>query len=144
MIIFSVATLFLLSVITVIILIQNYKNIFLVMLITTLLIFGIGFSWLTWDLIKGTPANKIPPQEAQLIHAIVEKPMIFVWIKDENGHRLYTFPWSKENEKKLQKGMDDIKKGHRVIIKPERSGNELSESPFRIYRWQHQEQMPKN
>jgi hypothetical protein len=144
MIIFSAATLFLLSVIIVIILIQNHKNIFLVMLITILLIFGIGFSWLAWDLIKGTPANKVPPQEAQLIHSIVEKPMIFVWIKDQDGHRLYTFPWSKESEKQLQKGMDDIKQGHRVVIKPNHSGSELLESPFRVYRWEHQEQMPKN
>lgn len=143
MLILSTVSLLLLAVIVIIVLIQNHKNVFIIMTVITILIFGIGFSWLSWDLIRGTPINQIPEKESLVIHTLVEKPMVFIWVKDEDGHRLYTFPWTKERAKKLEGAQEDMKKGHRVLIKPEKSGNETTKNDFVMYRWQHQEQMPK-
>lgn len=118
----------------------RYRSFLLTLLLTPLLIFGIGFSWQAYDEIRGRPVTEMPEDGSRLIHGVIDKPWIYIWVVDQKGPRLHQIPWSERNQEKVGQAIKEAKKGRVMQLRGKK--NE-PESPFEFYQWDHAAAMPK-
>ena len=119
----------------------RYRSFVLTLLLTPLLVFGLGFSWQAYDEIRGRPVASMPQEGSRLVHGINAKPWIYIWVVDQEGHRLHQIPWTEKNQEKVNQAVKEAKKGRIMQLK---GNKDEPESPFEFYQWDHTAAMPKN
>lgn len=107
------------------------------------MIFNIGFSYHTVNELWGYPVKASPKTEVELLAYKIEKPNIFIMIREQDGQvRLHQIPYTKKNEEQLDSAGKAIKRGQRMIMKRQGREND-QESRVEFYSWQPAEFMPK-
>lgn len=113
------ATLLILAILTITTLMKLKSGSPMFWILIPILIFNIGFTWLTASELKGWPVYEMPPDNALFYSSISSKPHIYLLIKPE-GHReprLYSIPYTEENAKKVYRASEATKRGQRLVIK---------------------------
>lgn len=119
----------------------RYRSFLLTLILTPLLVFGIGFGWQAYDEIRGRPVTSMPEHGSRLISGINEKPWIYIWVSDSEGYRLHQIPWTEKNQEKVGRAIKEAKRGRIMMLK---SKEDEPESPFEFYQWDHTTAMPKD
>jgi len=105
------------------------------------LIFNLGFSWYTLLELKGWPYHSYPINEYIFIHGFENESHVYLILQDLNEEpRLYAIPYTEENSKRLQKGLQLAKQGYRVMIRNQ------PENPTQLefYEFSFQKKYPKD
>ena len=138
------ASLLLLTVLVLVIIITNASkwNSLAVMVIVPFLLFNIGFSWYTIDEMWGQAKEGLPEHKVFVLHAYVEKPWIFVTIKDKEDIRLRKIPYTKSNQKKMSEATEKLKTGKKVQVQMFRNKID-SIAEIKVYDWDYLVDMPK-
>ena len=128
--------------------VKSKFNIILTATIIPFLIFNAGFSWHTISELRGSPRDGYPVGQVQLLYAAVQQPKIYLLVNHENekSPTLYAIPYSEEDARKLAKAMGDIKDGQTVMARLQNKdhGNNSNDQEMIYYRFNHEEQMPKD
>jgi len=133
-------SLFLLSILVIVLIIKLNWNSVISIFLFPFLLFNIGFSWYTVNELWGQPRNETPEQNSQVMYIGVSKPWIHILVKEETETIFYRIPYTKEMEKQVSKMQRELKKGQKIFI--ERKNDEKSH--FEWYRWKHELSLPKN
>lgn len=118
----------------------RYRSFALTLLLTPLLVFGVGFSWQALDEIRGRPIQAMPAEGSRLVHGVNARPWIYIWVIDDEGSRLHQIPWTEKNQEKVGQAIKEAKKGRIMQLRGKKSE---PESPFEFYQWDHTSAMPK-
>ena len=101
-----------------------------------------GFAQL--DSVLGYPYPGLPPQEVTVLGMNIEKDsnakvFIILWVVEDGKARLYKFPWSKQAEEELKKGLGSAKsKGGKLRLKTKEKGQTKSDQlPFILHELYH-------
>jgi len=103
----------------------------------------------------GYPYDGYPVGEFQIVsHRVDETKTIVLWVRNDDGDRLYRFPYDENAKKALDAAKKKADKGVRQMGKFERSnkskGNKNqgmsrdSENSLKVYDFPHQQRIPKN
>ena len=73
----------------------------------------------------GKPLDQLPRGEWHYIHHESDGEDIELWLRNKDGSRLYTFPYTKERNDALEKAQEDKNQGHSVTgeFQTEQDGN---------------------
>ena len=140
-----VVSLMLMAVVTILAAIKLKKN-WIVFILIPLLVFNIGFSWHTIDKLWGTPRHGFPDKESEVLYQQVAKPWVYFLVKEkEEPHpTLYTVPWTKELEKKMQEVQKKMKQGKKVLAKRDdrkQKGQTDDKADLLFYEWDYKQDL---
>ena len=73
----------------------------------------------------GRPLNQLPDGEWAYVHHEADGVTIELWLIDDDGSRLYNFPYTDERKDKLEEAQHKKQKGHNVLgeFEETRDGN---------------------
>ena len=136
------ASLLVLTILTLITAIRARYRTEIIVLLIPFLIFNIGFSYHTVKELWGYSVEGFPEDEVELMAHKVEQPNIFIMVRERNGKaRLYEIPYTKKTEEQLEGAGKAMKRGQRMMMKP--NGQRDQESKVEFYSWRPAESMPK-
>lgn len=136
------ASLLLLTVLTIVVSIRARFRIWIMLLLIPFLVFNIGFSYHTVKELWGYPVDGFPKNEVELLAFKVEQPNIFIMVREQGGKaRLYQIPYTKKTEEQLDGAGKAMKRGQRMMVKP--NGQKDQESRVEFYSWRPADVMPK-
>lgn len=144
MIILLIASLFILSIIVIVLIIKlNWKSAVSLFLIP-FLVFNIGFGWYTINKLWGQARQGKPEPHLQVVDVIVDKPWVYLLVKDKDKQYIFhKIPYNKETEKQAAKAQKQLKKGQKIFIDETKNKNLEQQTHFEWYVWRHEQSLPK-
>ena len=140
-----VISVFILSLMVLIIIIKQGWNSGLTLFLTPFLLFNIAFGWYTIDDMWGQARNGMP-DDVVFVNGFVQKPWIYVVVIDPKDEvktpTFHKMPWSKQNEEQLKKGQEAKKRGQPMLAKIQKQSNN-TDKQLQLYEWDHIKAMPK-
>lgn len=135
MLITFTVSLLLLTILVVLIALEYKKTYKWLIVIIPFLLFNLAFGWYNIQKLAGDPSTNQITENSQLLHAVTARPYIYVMVWEPNAPKpkLFQLPYSQRTEQQLQKSMEMMKQGQRVMIKRPADGDFVDEYIF--YPW---------
>jgi len=110
--------------------------------IVPFLLFNIGFSWHTLDVLLGQATEQLPQGQFEVLSVVSQKPFLYIVVREdgESEPKFHKIPDTKENRKKGAEAKELLKKG--IKLQGKFKPGELTPG-FEFYKWNHQTEMPK-
>lgn len=145
MIYLTVTSLFLLTVIVLILLVKQRWNVVLTVVLVPFLLFNVAFSWHTIESLWGQPREGLPEDSFQIIYQKSDKPWIYLLVVEpEVDYPIFRkIPWTKQNQETLEKGQRAKKEG-KVMIAKKKETADSSDEQIELYEWDFKRSMPKD
>lgn len=142
-------SLFLLTILVIILVIKLNWNSLISLILIPFLIFNIGFSWYSVNELWGQARAESPPKDAEILYMGIQKPWVYMLVKEkseENNREplFFKIPYSIEIEKEMAKAQKELKNGQKIFLNDKIKKNQEKETHFEWYKWNHLEAMPKD